>query len=294
MFAKYLLTAYRNMRRRLGFTIINVLGLAMGIASCLLIFLVVRYELGYDAFNKKADRIYRVNHHSIDYNPRVSPAVAPALRTDFPELEVAQLFYIDAMVKVGNNRYNEKNFPFADKYVPRVFDYRWIAGNAATALDEPNSIVLTETYAKKYFGLNNPMGQTVTIDNHWDCKVTGVIKDLPGNTSLPFPFMISMATVDRELHGSNEYYNIPDGSFTYIALPENYPIQRVRDRIHSFLKKNWGDDVAKEATLILQPLRDVHFDQRFLYITVSPLSSPPRFPGWPCIPGCPVLPIAST
>src|ERR1700749_4967403 len=93
MWANYFLTAFRNMRRRFGFTLLNVFGLALGIASCLLIFLVVRYELGYDAFNSKADRIYRVNHHSIDYNPRVSPAVAPAMRHDFPELEVAQLFF---------------------------------------------------------------------------------------------------------------------------------------------------------------------------------------------------------
>jgi hypothetical protein len=76
MLIKYFLTGLRNIRRHLGYTLIIVLGLALGIASCLLIFLVVRYELGYDAFNKKADRIYRVNHHSIDYNPRVSPVVA--------------------------------------------------------------------------------------------------------------------------------------------------------------------------------------------------------------------------
>src|SRR5580693_10062969 len=109
MFINYLLTAFRNIRRRLGYAVINVFGLALGIASCLIIFLVVRYELDYDAFNKKADRIYRVNHHSIDYNPRVSPAVAPALRHDFPELEVAQFFYDNGMIKIGNNRYNEEN-----------------------------------------------------------------------------------------------------------------------------------------------------------------------------------------
>lgn len=267
------LTAFRNMRRRLGFTIINVLGLAMGIASCLLIFLVVRYELGYDAFNKKADRIYRVNHHSIDYNPRVTPAMGPAMRAYFPELTVAQLFYIDAQVKVGNDRFNEKNFPFADEWVPRVFDYQWISGDPNTALSAPRSIVLTESYARKYFGNKDAMGQTVTIDNRWDCKVTGVIKDLPGNTSLPFPFMVSMLTVEKELHGSHEYWNIPDGSFTYFALPENVSIASIRGRIHDFLDKTWGGDVSKTATLILQPLRDVHFDQQYLYITVSPTTS---------------------
>ena len=161
----YFLTGIRNLRKRLGYTMINVFGLALGIASCLLIFLVVRYELGYDAFNSKADRIYRVNHHSIDYNPRVSPGIAPAMRHDFPELEVAQLFYDDGLFRIGNDRYNEKNFAFADEFVPRVFDYQWVAGDPHTALTNPNSIVLTESWARKYFGSRDAMGQTINLDN---------------------------------------------------------------------------------------------------------------------------------
>jgi putative ABC transport system permease protein len=273
MLIKYFLTGLRNIRRRLGYTLINVLGLALGIASCLLIFLVVRYELGYDAFNSKADRIYRVNHHSIDYNPRVSPAVAPALRNDFPELQVAQFFYDDGMIKIGTDRYNEKNYAYADEYAPRVFDYQWLAGDSRTALTAPNSMVLTESMARKYFGAKEAMGQTIIVDNQFNCKVTGIIKDLPGNTSLPFPFLISLSTIKKELARMDGYFSIPGGNFTFIALPENYPIARVRGRIHAFMEKNWGKDIAKQATLILQPLRDVHFDQRYLYITVSPTTS---------------------
>jgi ABC-type antimicrobial peptide transport system permease subunit len=273
MLLNYLLTAFRNIRRRLGFTFINVFGLALGIASCLLIFLVVRYELGYDAFNKRADRIYRVNHHSIDYNPRVSPAVAPAMRHDFPDLLVAQFYYDDGMVRIGNDRFNEHNFAFADEYVPRVFDYDWLAGDSRTALSNPNSVVLTQTMAKKYFGTKDPMGQTLNLENQWDCKVTGLIKDLPGNTSLPFPFLVSISTIKKDLAGMTGYWGIPDGSFTYIALPENYPIQHVRDGIHGFMQKNWGKELADHATLLLQPLRDVHFDQRYLDISVSSTTS---------------------
>ena len=270
----YFLTGIRNLRKRLGYTLINIFGLALGIASCLLIFLVVRYELGYDAFNSKADRIYRVNHHSIDYNPRVSPAIAPAMRNDFPELEVAQFFYVDGLFRIGNDRYNEKNFAFADEYVPRVFDYQWIAGDPRSALTNPNSIVLTETYARKYFGTRDAMGQTINLNNQWDCKVTGIIRDLPGNTSLPLPLLVSMSTIKKEMADMGKYYyNIPGGNFTFIALPPGYPIQRVRARIHAFMEKNWGKDIAKEAVLLLQPLREVHFDQRYLDITVSPTTS---------------------
>ena len=270
----YLLTGIRNLRKRLGYTLINIFGLALGIASCLLIFLVVRYELGYDAFNSKADRIYRVNHHSIDYNPRVSPGIAPAMRNDFPELEVAQFFYDDGLFRIGNDRYNEKNFAFADEYVPRVFDYEWLAGDPHSALTNPNSIVLTESWARKYFGSRDAMGQTINVENQWDCKVTGIIRDLPGNTSLPLPLLVSMSTIKKEMADMGKYYyNIPGGNFTFIALPPGYPIERVRARIHAFMEKNWGKDIAKEAVLILQPLREVHFDQRYLDITVSPTTS---------------------
>lgn len=274
MLVNYLLTAFRNIRRHLGYTLLNVAGLALGITSCLLIFLVVPYELGYDSFYSKADRIYRVNHHSIDYNPRVSPAVAPALRHDFPELEVAQFFYDAGTIKIGNNRFNEENYAYADQWVPRVFNYQWIAGNPSTALSEPQQIVLTERMAKKYFGSENAMGQTINVDNQYDCKVTGVIKDLPGNTSVPFRFLVSLSTIRNTWVGKvHEYYAIPGGSYAFIALPENYPIERVRSRIHEFIKNNWGDDIAKQATLILQPLREVHFDQRYLDIDLSPTTS---------------------
>ena len=164
MLLNYLLTAFRNIRRHLGYTLLNVAGLALGVASCLLIFLVVRYELGYDGFYSKADRIYRVNHHSIDYNPRVSPAVAPALRHDFPEIEVAQFFYDGGTIRIGNDRYHEENYAYADEWVPRVFNYQWIAGNPNTALSEPQQIVLTERMAKKYFGSKDAMGQAINID----------------------------------------------------------------------------------------------------------------------------------
>jgi putative ABC transport system permease protein len=275
MLLNYLRTAFRNMRRRWGFTLINVFGLALGIASCLLIFLVVRYELGYDAFNSKADRIYRVNHHSIDYNPGTSTAVAAAMRNDFPELLVAEFLYDDGMVKIGNDRFNEKHFAFVDENVPRVFDYQWLAGSPKTALSAPNSIVLTEHMAKKYFGSKDAMGQTINLENQWDCKVTGVIRNLPGNTSLPLDFMVSMSTIKTEMANmvKGGYFNISGGNFTYICLPEHYPVQRVRNRIHSFMEKNWGKDIADHATLILQPLREIHFDQRYLDISLSPTTS---------------------
>jgi ABC-type antimicrobial peptide transport system permease subunit len=187
---------------------------------------------------------------------------------------VAQFFYDNGMVKIGTDRYNEENYAYADEWVPRMFDYQWIAGNPTNALSEPNQIVLTERMAKKYFGGKDAMGQTIKVDNQYDCKVTGVIKDLPGNTSLPFRFLISLSTLSHTWVGqTHEYFSIPGGNYTFIALPDNYPIERVRARIKPFLAKNWGADIAKQATLILQPLKEVHFDQRYLFIGLSPTTS---------------------
>jgi ABC-type antimicrobial peptide transport system permease subunit len=273
---KYFLTGLRNIRRRLGYALLNVLGLALGIGSCLVIFLIVRFELGYDAFNHKADRTYRINLHALDYNPCVSIGVAPAMRNDFPELEqVTQIFHHSkALVQVGVERYSEKDFAYADEHLPQVFDYQWLEGDARTALEAPNSMVLTESLAKKYFGSKEAMGQVVNLDHRFDCKVTGVIRDLPGNTSIPFNFLVSWATIKKDFDpGMYSFYAIPDGSMAFVVTPEHYPVQRFERRLHGFIEKNWGKDLAKEATLIVQPLRDIHFDQRYLDVSFSPTTS---------------------
>jgi putative ABC transport system permease protein len=262
----YFLMGIRNLRKRLGYTILNVLGLTLGIAACLTIFLVVRYELSYDAFNRKADRIYKVNLHASDYNQSVSLAIAPALRVDFPELQqVSQVWYQDgsATVKVGNSRYEEKQLSYADGRLPQVFDYTWLSGDARTALVAPGSVVLTESVAKKYFGVKEAPGQTLSVDGT-PYTVTGVIRDLPGNTHLPVRFLFSFSTVEPRVQGMmHTFWAIPGGSFVYVVLPPNVSAQQVQGRMHAFIEKNWGKDIAKDASLLLQPLRDIHFDQRY-------------------------------
>jgi len=276
MFKNYFKTAWRAVSRYKAYSIINLLGLSLGIASCLIIFLIVRYELGYDAFHKKADRTYRLTLHALDYNPCVSLAIVPRLRNDFPELEqVSQVCYQGSgVVKIGANRYNEKGFAFVDEHFPMIFDYHWLAGNPGTALAEPNTIVLTESIAKKYFGEKNPVGQIINLYNQYNLKVTGLISDLPGNTNLPFLFLVSFETIKKELGGAlREFYWIGGGNFAYFVIPEKYSIEQFKGRIHEFISKNWGKDIAKEATLIPQPLKDIHFDQRYLNNTISPTTS---------------------
>src|SRR5436190_17985284 len=275
MIKNYFKTAWRTLNKHRAYSIINVLGLTLGIASCLVIFLVVKYELGYDKFNKKADRIYRVTLNAIDFNPCVSMAVVPALRTDFPELEaVSQVwFHESALITIGRQTcYKEKNIAFADQYFTSIFDYQWLAGNPKTALTEPNTIVLTETFARKYFGNKEAIGQIINLDNEYNLIVSGVMKDIPGNTHLPFNFLVSFETVrkQKERQGAlSNFYWISGGSFAYIVAPKNYPADQLQKRIKPFITKNWGPDIGKEANLLLQPLTAIHFDQRYLNNTIS-------------------------
>ncbi len=275
MFKNYFKTAWRSVSRHKVYSVINICGLALGIASCMIIFLVVKYELGYDGFNKKADRIYRVTLNAIDFNPSVSMAIAPAMRNYFPELEqVSQVWHqSDGLITINNKRYSEKGYMFADEHFLKMFDYEWISGNKNTALSEPNTVVLTETIAKKYFDNKDAMGQLINLDNRFNLKVTGVIKDVPGNTHQPFIFMVSFATVKEDVKGMmNEFYAIAGGN-TYILIPEHYDINSMRKRMHAFIEANWGKDIAKEARLPLQPLKDIHFDQRYLNSDVTPTTS---------------------
>lgn len=272
MIKNYFKTAWRSLSKHKAYSFINILGLTLGIASCLVIFLVVKYELGYDKFYKKWDRTYRVTLNAIDFNPSVSMAVVPALRNDFPELEeVSQAWYHETgLLTIGNEKFEEKGVMFADKYFPGIFDQHWLEGNPKTALAEPNTIVLTERIAHKYFGNREAMGQFIKLENQFNLKVSGIIKDIPGNTHLPFNVIVSFETVKNDVKGMmSSFYAIAGGSFAYIVLPQNYPASQLQKRMHGFIEKNWGKDIANGARLPLQPLTDIHFDQRYLNNTIS-------------------------
>lgn len=269
MTGNYLRTACRNLLRNKSYSLINLFGLTLSIISCLLIFLVTRYQLNYDRFNKKVDRTYRVTMHGLDYNSNVSMALVPALRSYFPELEnVSQTWYNEeGLVKVGEQRYKEKSFAFADKELISIFDYTWLAGSAKSALADPNSIVLTESIAQKYFGKQEALGQVINLNNQHNLKVTGVVKDIPGNTHFPFNFLVSFETIRKQKQDQGalaNFYWISNGAFSYLVLPPNARLSNIQGRMHAFIESNWGKDLAKDVELILQPVTEIPFDTRYI------------------------------
>lgn len=274
MISNLFLIAIRNIRRHFSYALLNVLGLSLGIATCIIIFLVVRNELSYDRYHRKADRTYRVTLNAIDFNPSVSMAITPALRNDYPELEVTQVWYqSDGVVKVGDQRYNEKGYCFADQHFVNVFDQQWLAGNPRSALSDPNTVVLTESMAHKYFGKGDAVGQVIKLDNQYDLKVTGVIRDPPPNTHLPFRFLVSFETVRKEIKPDQLPFYAIMGGFTYFVTPEHYDITKLQNQMHDFVARHWGKDLAKEARLPLQPLTAIHYDTRYLHSADMPTVS---------------------
>ncbi|TSJ43037.1 FtsX-like permease family protein [Mucilaginibacter corticis] len=274
MIKNYFKIAFRNISRNLGYTFLNVFGLTLGVAACLAIFLIVLNELGYDSHNSKADRTYRVTLHALDYNANVSMGIIPTMRTYFPQLEHAtQVFYQkDVNIKIGENRFAEKNLLMSDSELDKLFDYQWLAGNHNTALSDPNSVVLTESLAKKYFPHNNAMGQLINFGDK-NAKVTGVIKDVPANTSLPVGMILSLNTYqDQFKRMAAHFWNIAGGSYAYIVIPQNYSIHTLEKQMPDYIKKTWGKDVGADVVMPLQPLKDVHFDQRYINNIITPTS----------------------
>lgn len=270
MLKHYFRIAIRSMARYKSYTAINIFGLALGLASCILIFLIVRNELSYDQYHRQANSTYRITSLGLDYNPSVSFAVAPAIRNDFPELEhVSQYYYWrESMIEVNHKRHIIKDIGAADSEFSKIFDLDWLAGDPKSALGAPNTIVLTKTVAKQYFGDQNPIGQTIRMDNNWELKVTGVIKDLPGNTHLTFKSLVSWATFHDK---TTNFWSI-QGGYLYITLPERLSARNIESRLPSFIKKNWGEEIEKDAKLLLQPLTDIHYDQKYLTQTSMPRS----------------------
>jgi putative ABC transport system permease protein len=201
MFRNYLKTAFRTLWKNKFYTSINIIGLAVGLATCLLILLYVLDELSYDKYNVNADRIYRVNNEVKFGDNYFDLAVAPALMGstmlhDFPQVQqyTRLRWYGSFLIKKGNENIQEGRVGFADSSLFDVFTLPMIAGNPKTALQEYHSLVITESVARKYFpqqaahNYANIVGKTMLINDTGNYKITGVIKDIPKQSHFNFDF----------------------------------------------------------------------------------------------------------
>lgn len=268
MLRNYLRTAFRNLWKHRGFSFLNIIGLTIGMVAFFLIFLYVRFELSYESMFSKADRIYRVvadiktPTETINANTSAWP-VPMHMRTEFQEVETAtRVNPDDWLVTRGDQHFDEKDAIDADSTFFAVFDFPLLKGDPRTALRDPNSVVLTQTTAKKYFGDADPMGQSLALGREkLHAVVTGVMKDVPYNTMIRPSMLISMSTFIKDGPNSldNQWGNY--GPYDFVLLRPGVKPMSLERKLPAFLEKMDGSDMHQSKmvpTLHLERLRDVY------------------------------------
>lgn len=265
MLYNYIRFALLNMIRNRLFTAINILGLAISLTAFLLMALYIEFELSVDRFHSNADRIYRVADDKqapdILLKSAASAApVAPALKIDFPEIvEAVRIIPAEALVKYGTKLFEERNMFFADPEIFKVFTFKIIKGNPASALTDPMKIVMTDEMAVKYFGNTNPVGKVITLDGK-DMIVSAIVERMPGNSTIKFDFLISMATAQQPGSGydwlfTNWYSN---HCYTYLLLPEKYEVGKLAARMEAFDEQHRPGGSDTKHHFVLEKLTDIY------------------------------------
>jgi len=271
MIGNYFKTACRSLKRNKGFTFLNIAGLAIGLAACLLIVFYVIDEASYDRYNTNGDRIYRVNtdkkiNSSVTSSAIAAPKVAEALRINFPGIEktVRLLPDEDVRFKKGDELVMEKSAVYCDSTIFDIFTLPMLEGDPKTALTEPNTIVITERMAEKYFNTTHVLGKVLvkvennnTTTNH---QITGVIRNLPARSHFNFDFFESMVSVRVS---SNKNFTAFYPFSTYLLLKPHSDYKALEAKLPAFLRKHidFIDDMEKHGDYIklnLTPLYDIH------------------------------------
>ncbi len=267
MLKNYLLLAFKNFKKQKLFSLINILGLTMGITCCLMIFLFIMNEFSYDKFFKNGKdiyRIYRVGNTNGELRniPWVSAPYAKALQTDYPDMVKATMRVQpdNDLVTYNNISFNEKKIYLVDSNFFSFFSFHLLKGNPATVLNDPLSIVMTESAAKKYFGNEDPIGKVVGFNEKMHLKVTGIAEDIPVNTHMDFDMLVPLANWANE-PWMNQWPN--NGLFAYLQLnPAVHPDQ-LQKLFPQFMDKYMGKfyrEAGFKMDLVMKPLQGIYFE----------------------------------
>jgi putative ABC transport system permease protein len=265
MFKNYFRTAFIYFLNQKTFTLINLAGLVIGMMVCFLSMLYINFELSYDRYNSKAERIFRLvtdvkTSNGIEYRGTSAP-MAPAMLAMFPEVELATRIGLDYyLVQTEENHINnyEEKIAYADSSLFSVFDFHFVSGNQKRALKEPFSVVLSESLARKYFGNENPLNKVLILDREIRVTVTGVMEDMPQNSHFRVDILMSLSTLieswwSREMANSWTRFMF----HTYLVLPEGYPSSQLEDKLVTLANSHFSQEESKYI-LALEPLEDVY------------------------------------
>lgn len=262
MFKNYLMVTLRNMMKSPLFSLINSAGLSIGIACCFIVMLFVHYEMSFDTFHENGDNIYRVNTQNVDGGAvlisceTVAP-LGPTIKNEFPEIrEFVRFKYGSGLFSVGDKRFYQRFF-YASEQMFDVFSFRLTTGDPATALNEPNSAVITSRLAETYFGAANPVGKTLMYQNSKPVRITGILEEIPENSHFQTELLLSFSSLNETIPGMLASWDIYEMFYTYILLNENADIQALESKLPEFFQKHAGGDSGLYS-LHLQPMLDIH------------------------------------
>jgi len=268
MFQNYLKIALRNLKKHKGYSFINIAGLAIGMACCILIIVYIVTELSYDKYHQNSDRIYRLTAILTlggKPNPIASTNFPPtlAMRNDYPEVINSVRFkpQRNVLVKYQDQQFYEQQIFYAEASVFDIFSFPMIEGNPKTALERAYSVVITEDMARKYFGDSNAFGKTLKFNNKVDYTVTGVIKNIPQNSHFVFDMLCSFETFHKQRKEMVESWASPFGCYGYVLLQENCDYKELEKKFPAMVEKYIGDSMKNagcDVEYFLQPITDIH------------------------------------
>ncbi|NIW92970.1 MAG: FtsX-like permease family protein, partial [Phycisphaerae bacterium] len=282
MFKNYFKMAFRNFIKHKIYSVINVLGLAIGMAACILILVYIQDELSYDTFHEKAKRIYRITDHWTAGNVSEDLATVPFPVAKTLELENPDMiehtvrmyrpssWNISPVIGYEDKTFIEKGIMFADSSFFKLFSFEFIQGTEA-ALQKPGNVVITEEIAQKYFGQENPLGQRISFNNQLDLEVAGVLKNVPHNSHIQFDILLPMGALRNWWNNSNFEQNwIWQGSWTYLLLNDPSAAYALQQQMPDFVERHFPPSIKDGTILTLQPMLDIHLhSQRYLEIATN-------------------------
>jgi putative ABC transport system permease protein len=269
MIRNYIKIAFRSLWRHKGFSLINIIGLAIGLTACFLIYINIKFELSYDTFNEKFDQIYRV---AVDVRHPNAPVITtpaafvqmgPSLQQDYPEVEAnVRVLGARFLVQYGNSKFQEDDIIYTDPSLFNVFTFPVIKGDVKKGFEAPFKVVMTQTMARKYFGNADPVGKSITLDSKYPALVTAVIKDVPANSHFKFDMAVSCATFEKLNPDVLQNWASIHG-FTYIVLPKGYNFHKLESQLPAFASRHYTQADKKEGVNYgyhFLPLKDIYMD----------------------------------
>ncbi len=282
MLKNYLKIAFRNLIKNKSNTIINVSGLTLGVVCALVIFLVIQFDLSFDTWHKDGDRVYRVvksdsEYGDISYDRGGQYPLAKAIEEEIIGVEYVSIadnnYGNDPVISyieegVVQNKFKESNLVFVEQDFFNILTYQWLAGDLESALNQPNTAVVTKNFAEKMFGHTDVLGEILVLSisgSYADLEITGLVNDQPENSDFPFTILASSHSKNRDGESNeNDSWSSSSSSIqTYVKLKEGVTAESVNAQFEDLIIKYKGEEEAQYLEYFLQPLSEIHFDSRF-------------------------------